>query len=352
MMMMPITLVLDRHFRGVGRIKRATGTTSRKVYRRITEMCTDLFEEGRLDILRAIRTGELSCLQVLEAYRRRALDRLPLGVTAQPLAEAFEGWLNTLRVPDDVSQKHLGSLETSRRYLEKARPSARVIELPEVLEALRDDLGVRHPRSFNLVRAAALAFVRARLKKNHPLWLACAAVEKRQAKTETLRRPLSVERMRELFPTPATNKLDRVAWAMATTGMHADEYWGDWSIEENAVRVLGTKRGGRRRRVPLVLAPAVPPWKHRRNFEDALRERTREIVAYDLRRTYAHWMELAQIPRTRRRMYLGHGARDVTDLYEEHEVRAFLVEDAGRLQALLNEATPARKLTVVQGGAA
>jgi|SRR6185312_6934212 len=57
-----------------------------------------------------------------------------------------------------------------------------------------------------------------------------------------------------------------------------------------------------------------------------------EATPYDLRRTYANWLEAAAVPRTRRRLYLGHGARDVTDLYEAHEVAAFLAEDAARLR--------------------
>jgi integrase len=87
--------------------------------------------------------------------------------------------------------------------------------------------------------------------------------------------------------------------------------------------------------VPLVLAP-TPPTMHRRTFEDKLREQTaRAITPYDLRRTYANWMEAAGVPRTRRRLYLGHGAGDVTGLYELHEVAAHLAADASLLRAFL-----------------
>lgn len=48
-------------------------------------------------------------------------------------------------------------------------------------------------------------------------------------------------------------------------------------------------------------------------------------------------MEEAGIPRTRRRLYMGHGAKDVTDLYERHDVMAFLLEDRDRLAKFLNE---------------
>jgi len=71
---------------------------------------------------------------------------------------------------------------------------------------------------------------------------------------------------------------------------------------------------------------------HRRTFEDKVRERAIDITPYDLRRTYANWLEAAGIPRTRRRLYRGHGAQDVGDLYEAHEVAAFLADDATRLK--------------------
>ena len=87
-------------------------------------------------------------------------------------------------------------------------------------------------------------------------------------------------------------------------------------------------------------------------LDPAFRDRAPHLVPYDLRRTYSHWMELAAIPRTRRRMYMGHAAKDVTDLYEEHEVTAFLEEDAAKLRAFLKLDPPTVTLRVEQGGAA
>jgi len=40
-------------------------------------------------------------------------------------------------------------------------------------------------------------------------------------------------------------------------------------------------------------------------------------------------------------MYLGHGASSVTDLYERHQVDAFLAEDAERLRGVLGEVAAA-----------
>jgi integrase len=140
--------------------------------------------------------------------------------------------------------------------------------------------------------------------------------------------------MRERFPNPQTDPVDAMAWGMATTGMGQKEYWGRWSVKADRIHIEGTKRAGRVRDVPLILRPAVPSM-HRRTFENKLRARDRGFTPYNLRRTYANWLETAGVPRTRRRLYMGHGAADVTDLYEMHEVRAFLADDAIRLRQLL-----------------
>lgn len=172
------------------------------------------------------------------------------------LDAAWRAWLDSLTLFDDPSAKHKQSLETSRRYLERANARANVADLPALFEQLRGTLGKEHRRSFNLLRSAALAFLRDTLKRSHPLWLAVAA---------------------------------------------------------NRVHIEGTKRAGRVRDVPLVTAPAVPRL-HRRTFEHGVRERSRDLTPYDLRRSYANWLEAAGIPRTRRRLYFGHGAGDVADL--------------------------------------
>lgn len=333
--MTPTTLVIDRTFKGVGRIKRATGTSIPLVRRKLSRMLTALAEEGRVDLLRAIRDGDLTLLEVHHAYQRKELEKLPTAATVKPLAEAMTAWLDGLVVPADVSAKHKSSLETSRRYFERLDPKAPIADLPRLLETLRTTLGRKHPRSFNLARAAASAFVRATLKRSHPLWLAIGAVEIRKTTKTRTHAPLSPTQLSGFFPAPESDPVDAIAWGMATTGMGAAEYWGAWSVRADRVHIDGTKREGRVRDVPLVRAPAVPAM-HRRTFEDKLRERTaRAITPYDLRRTFANWLEAAGVPRTRRKLYLGHGAGDVTGLYELHEVTDFLAADGERLRAYL-----------------
>lgn len=329
--MTPETLRIDRTFKGVGRIARATGTTNPAIQRKLSRMLTALYDDGRLDILRAIRDRVLPMLQVYDAYQRRALHELPVANTLPLVAVAMTEWIESLTIPTDCSAKHAESLETSRRYFEKADPKATIADLPRVVEGLRDTLGKQHPRSFNLAKSAAQSFVRAKLKRNHDVYRALVAIEPRPEPNDTKRSPLTPDQMRNFFPKPETDWLDAIAWGMATTGMHAKEYWGRWSVLADRIHVGGTKREGRNRDVPLVRVPTAPKF-NRRKFEDDLRERTRSIVVYDLRRTFANWMESAGIPRTRRKLYMGHGATDVTDLYEWHEVAAFLADDAAKLR--------------------
>lgn len=344
--MTPQTLLIDRNFRGVGRIKRATGTTQPRMRRKLSDMLTALHESGRLDILRAIRDGQLAMLAVYDAFQRRALDTLPLAGTLVPLKDAMEKWIASA----DVSAKHAYSLGQSLKYFLGEKADARVADLPAILEALRETLGVKHPRSFNYCRTSASRFIRATLKKSHPLYGAATDVEARKVVAKRKRQPLSVQQMRNLFP-DLTNHDDAIAWGIVTTGMGAKEYWGRWSVLSDRVHIEGTKRKGRVRDVPLVIAPAVPRI-HRRTWENHIRERAAGITPYDLRRTYANWLEAAGISRTRRKLYMGHAVGDVTGLYELHEVDAFLAADGQKLRDFINAPTIPHTIALHKAGGA
>jgi hypothetical protein len=331
--MTPETPRIDRRFKGVGRINLASGTTNPQMKRKIERMLTALFEDGRLDILRAIRDRHVTFLQVYDAYRRHALAELPIGDTMPLLVTAMEKWTEGART--EYSAKHIGNLETARRLFEKHDATARVADLPRLLDELRVTFGSTHARSFNLARSAAGAFVRATLKKSHPLWLACSAVEPRKEEKRPLGKPLSVADMQARFPNPGTDVVDAIAWTMVTTGMGAKEYWGRWHVEADRIHIAGTKRAGRVRDVPLIRVPNVPRLSRDR-FEKLFRLRFKgEVTPYDMRRTYVRWLELADIPRTRRKLYMGHAAGDVTDLYERAQVTEFLAGDAKKVRAFL-----------------
>lgn len=325
------TIVIDRRFRGVGRICLASGTTNPKIKAKYERMLAALYDDGRVDVLRSIRDRLVTFAEAYDAYRRGQLTELATGETAKKLAPAWDAWVKSA----DGSVKHRSSFVTSGRYLDRADSKARIGDLPRLLRKLRETLGVKHPRSFNLLRSHVSAFIRDTLTKAHHLYTHVTAVQPRTVEKRRKGRPLSLDQMQNYFGFPATDEVGQIAWSMATTGMGQGELWGKWTVREGRIHIEGTKREGRVRDIPLVFAP-VRPTMHRRTFENQFRDRVgRAFQPYDLRRTYANFLEMAGIPRTRRQLYMGHGAKDVTDLYEYHEVREFLASDAQKLGAIL-----------------
>lgn len=355
--MTPDTLMIDIRVPDVGRIKKRSGTLDRAVRRRMIRMVKDLRSGNppRLDVLRALRDGSVSFLVALDAYSRQALHELPVGEAMPLVADAMKDWIADVK--SDYSPEHAAAFETTRRYLKREDEAARVADLPRVLESLRKTLGKKYPRSFNLARAHVLAFTRSTLKRSHPIYGACLAVEERPVKRKTPKIRLTPDAIRGFFPNPGDHtkkegKVDTIAWSMVANGMGQKELWGPWEVERDRVVIHGTKAGGRERMVPLVIAPATPPLSRDR-FEKLFRERMGAAFSpYHLRRTYIQWLEASGIPRTRRRLYAGHGEKDVTDLYEAHEITEYLVADAAKLRTFLGLPEPpaAKGLGVVHGG--
>lgn len=324
---------VDRILPIIGRVKFQTGTRALAVKRRWDEMLDSLVDQGRFDLLRDMGNKDRRHL-IFSHWQRNALDKLPSGKASDALLTSMEAF----RLVHVCGEDRRKQMKYDIRHIAKhARKGATVADLPDTLERLRDtDWARKHKRAFNQVRSTALVFARKTLKKSSWVYIEANAVEQFPRKTTRKAKPLSVEKMRTLFPNPQTDKVDAIAWTMATTGMGQKELWGKWSVLRDRVHINGTKRGGRDRDIPLVRVPTRPKI-HRRTFENVVRKRTRDHTAYDLRATFAHWMEQARVMRSRRIMYMGHGKADTTDIYEAHEVDEFLVADAEVIKAYIEQ---------------
>jgi integrase len=325
--------MVDRRFGPVGRILRASGTSDPATFKAINVALSELNNLGRLELLRAVRDGVLTPLEVYGAFRLGQLDRLPTAEDVKPLAGAVTTWLPTLDVRP-------GTRKDYRQYFDRllaGHAAARVADLPRILKTYRDRCQREGTRTtFNHTRAAVQAFFRDVLSPRHPLYGDATAIAKLR---EDPRKgnPRSVAQIRALAG--ALGAHGPTLWALCLTGMRRAEYFGGaWDVAGDRVRIHGTKTAGAERFVPLVFpiaAPTVGYW----GFNQALRKATGgHVRVHDLRKTAAHWWESASVPRTRRRLYLGHGRRDISDLYEEHDVRAFLQEDAERLRTFVGAA--------------
>lgn len=334
------TYIIDRRTR-VGRIAVASGTNHLPTFRRLQQMITVLNETGRSDILRAIRESELSPLQVYESFRVNELHRLPLGKELLPVKASMTTWNENSQASDSWKAARKSAIK------DLAEKASIVVNLPDALLALRTEaIKARTPAMFNRTRSTVLAYLRDTLRRSHRLYGEVRDVPLLKEKKSPKKQPQSWQQLTE-----HAAKLNEVSpryrnamWAMALTGMGPKEYFIDgYEVLSDRVKVGGVKRPGRQRVVPAVrteyftrIVPSrtVGAMREMRVFGETLLEKC-GIRPYDLRRTYANWMESAGIPRTRRRLYIGHAKKDTTDIYEEHEVTAFLAEDAKRLEAFL-----------------
>jgi integrase len=331
-----VTTYLDRRFRGVGRIKRAAGTEHKPTIRLLNAMLTGLFERGRLDILKSIHKGDLTPLQVWEYYRINELEKLPTAQTMGQLEAKMSAWIND----KECSEAYRLTLRQTLRDLLSVSPrTPTVADLPDLLEAWRKKRQAdKKAVSFNRAKAHVQSFIRSTLKKSHPLYHAVTGVEVLKVSEKRGRHPLTVDEFLAVYRTMclSSSKAARIAWVMVNTGMGWSEYQGRWNLAPDRVAIFGTKRKGRNRAVPRIVSfvgmGQREPLSYKVFRAELAKASGGTVTPYDFRRTYANWLEAAGVPRTRRKMYLGHGASDVTDLYERHEVERFLAEDAERLR--------------------
>jgi len=117
-----------------------------------------------------------------------------------------------------------------------------------------------------------------------------------------------------------------------------EEHGNGWSVVDDGIQIRGTKSRAAQRVVSRV-GVLVKPRTGRLAFYRSLRRPGQGTVSpYDLRRTYAQWLDLARIPQFRQDYYMGHGPRDLNTLYKRaREVRAYLIEDAAALARLVGQ---------------
>lgn len=346
------TFVFDRSFRGVGPVRLASGTTDKRVFRLLNAMLDSLYDGGRLDLLNAIRARKLTPLQVYDAYRLGELERLPSVDMLIPLVGALESFATNYQCSD----KHRETLWTLHAKVKAIAPSdAKVPALPDALKLLRVSLAGT-PTMFNRLRAVSLTFVRSQYGKGSKLWLSIAQVEPLKVTPKVIKHPATVAEMLVLtakLPTTMQRQnhlvevdMAGMAWTLAASGMRTIvEYFdGEWVKKSGWLEINTGKKDKAVRRVPLIREPVAAQCDIQA-FRRAMRAAmSGQMTPYDFRRTYANWMEAAEIPRTRRLLYLGHGNVDVTGRYEWHEVKAFLAEDAAKLKGwLAAEITKAEK---------
>ena len=332
---------IDRVFpQPIGELRLASGTHDPQAFRDLNDMLTALCRSvpPRWDVLQAIKARRIAPLHALSLYRMDRLEDVPSAEVLPKLKPTLEAWLQE----KSYSPEYRASIRSTLNALLRIDSEPTVGQLPALLRAYRDACKQESkPVQFNRAKAHVQAFVRDTLRKRHELYRDVTDVDTLPVEGQVLRRPQKPADLGELLAAlPAVHR--RMAWEMAATGMGPKEYWGEWEIRQLPphVHIKGTKRANRVRDVPLWAGELLGPQRSRSAFRGAWdRHMGDRLRMYDLRRSFAVWMEEAGIPRSRRKNYLGHSAGDVTGLYERRELLAWLEEDAGRFRGYAGIAT-------------
>jgi hypothetical protein len=372
------SFLIDRRLPGVGRFKMASGTSNRAELRAFNDLLSGLAEAGRVDLLRALNAGTYDLRTVLRHWREQSLAELPTGEGLAPLAPALALFLKGR----EVARKTRQDMTTAFAHLERAAGTTGTVSgLSVALRALKETMReARTPHAFNKARAYALAFARHTHGKHSPLWNAVSGVdpftEKERARLMArnemrrqalVRRSLSVVEFdmackafvdvpihggkrgggKTLRRTVRAAELREMAWTLVTSGMRPQEFWrrdrADWRVVTlgNVIRVEGTKTRAAARftlALPPVVGPVVGEALFRRAFAAATeRALGVSLDVYSLRRTFAAWGEDVRLIETRRKAYLGHGKRDVTDVYLQRDVLPYVSRDGAQLRAWIEE---------------
>jgi integrase len=299
------------------------------------QMLRTLYQIGRLDVLRDIKAGLVPVQDVYERFRLGRLDQLPSGVLMRPLGAAWDEWLQGKEIA--ASTRHDYELALCRL----TPTPATLTDLPRLLQAHRKQSRGHRPRTFNKDRAAVLSFLQSALGAHHWLYGECARATplKIPQSVKLPINPLTVEQAKKLAEKIPPGHLFSF-WGLLLTGMRPEEWFEQvgcrWEIEGDGVKIAGTKRPASNRTVPRV-GEIVRPMTGRLAFYRALRKASDDTVApYDLRRSYAVWLELAGIPEYRQSYYMAHGPKDLNALYKrQRDCLPHLQEDGIALMQVL-----------------
>jgi integrase len=336
---------LDKRFKGIGDLKRSSGTTNKTVYKRMLTMFDELYSQpDKWHLIRKVIDRKLTPLELYEADKYNHLAAITRDDTSLALRKHITAWLDDNTTLSGAAKKNYG--EQFKYLLANVPAGAKLGDLPKYVDRYKGKCKTKGTlRSFNLCRAAVLSFVRDSLKKSHPLYHLVAEIAPfPKPKAKRTGNPQTVAQIDELIE-QLSPKMRDIVWTCFTTGMGATEYCGSWSTDtpSRGVRIEGTKRESRKRWVPLVFEPIRHPIDQRTFQQILQRVSGGQVRPYDLRRSYAKMLADAGITRSHRIVYMGHAdgttAGSMTDRYErEGEIKSFLAADADVLRSFIAEA--------------
>jgi len=333
------SFILDIRTKTVGRIRKATGIypkqrSALEIYEDVRLMVKDLDRSRDLIRLSLIKNGKVPLLEALADYKRGRLHFIE--------ANANDSFVKTYRMWVEQSTRAAATRRTRLAVIQRLTSFGFITEdtairdIPDVLRRFRaryDSAG--KAVGFNQIRGCIISFFRKHLGYDDD-----SMILRQTTKVPLIRvthrrdhHPLSsISELLQLLKSINAKKLgdgrggpptDYRPWLlfMALTGLRPTEFFaGLWErdVATGHLRVKGRKTANAERVIPHIvwLTPATrsPHGLHQR-FETI--SPPTPVRARDLRRTASIWYEAAGIPRSRVSYYMGHGAREMTALYQK-----------------------------------
>ena len=338
------TYMIDRRFRGVGRIKRASGATTKGGLRARNACLTGLYDKGRLDALRAIRDGTLSVTVVYDAWREERVDTLledqtPLTAPLWPIVNA---WLPK----DQPTGGSRGRYRTSFTALERSGVLKDTATVADLKTVNWEQLYVSWPNGaydWNHLRRAVGKFLSVQLGLHHPLRVTLLHGDSRRNVPPLIAKAKELERIPDLSVTllwrivdAAPEHIRPAIVTLVITGLRCGEYLrltkANLKPHTHAIAVPGTKTEASA--ATLYVAPelwswverAVPPpvryrWL-RLHFKRACAAAgAPDLRLHDLRHAHAQWLTNAGRSEASVQVSLRHSSALMTRRYSKQRDR-------------------------------
>ncbi len=329
------SLRIDRVFLEVGRIALASGTANRAQFERYDDLLSELYGEGQLDVLKKIKSREITIREVYDARRKRR----PITASAslrKNLWDAVESFCS--RLQNSTAVKTRGRYAVSFNQLSRSNvlsAGAKVADLGRIDWEVLRDVWQGGPSDWNHLRRAVSRFLTVILGDvHHPF------------RRETMKMiPLQheVERVPDLRPeifwelvkhTP--EHVQPCYVTLAATGMRVGEYLSCTDSNllplTKAIHVPGTKTDGSE--APVQVDADLWPWIERaipspvqykwlrEHFKRAARDvGLPDLRLHDLRHCFAQWATDAGVPEAVVQVAMRHANPEMTRRYTKQRDR-------------------------------
>lgn len=343
------TLMIDKRFRGVGRIKVASGTLNKATYHAYVTALVELHNTGQYEPLRALkasrkngRNRSVTPKMVYDWWRDRSRPA-PWAKGSENAYDALTTFIadhgGTRKLADTTCHTYTARLKVLEEKYSISKLSLR--DLPQVLAKYQRDCETRQPpqeAAFRNTRALVQGCVGDTLGNDSEEYKAIVKLGLVQAKglvRQVRNKPLTPSELDAVLRDCTDENFKDIVWFLCCVGCGPKEFFVDgWQFEsDKLIRVYGAKNKKRfNRPVPVIFQKLRPDPSSigQRMFYKKFHEIFPSHTPYDLRRTFQTWCLKAGIERLHIKVYAGHEL-SVSEHYTEEDVLRWVDRDRVQL---------------------